>query len=163
MKKFIILIIICLPTVGFAQLYDHAIGIRAGQTPGIEYRFYTDDANSYKFLLGTRNDGIQFHAFKEFHKYDLFTFTDQLILFYGVGIHAGYEQWDEYHANNNVQWYEQKSAFLTGMDGLAGLEYMFYEVPISLGIELKPYFDVLGRDNFRFQPWDFAFTVKYLF
>lgn len=163
MKKFIFLTILFFPAIAFAQMFDNAFGIRAGQTPGIEYRFYTNDANSYKFLLGTRDDGLQFHAFKEFHKYDLFTFTDQLIFFYGVGIHVGYEQWDKHYVNGNVQWYEEESAFLTGLDGLVGLEYLFYEVPISLGLEVKPYFDILGRDAFRFEPFDFAFTIKYLF
>lgn len=65
--------------------------------------------------------------------------------------------------NNNVRWYDTRSAMLAGLDGLAGLEYIFYEAPISLGIEVKPYFDVFGRKTFDIQLFDFAFTIKYLF
>ena len=44
-----------------------------------------------------------------------------------------------------------------------GLEYVFYEAPISIGLEVKPYFDLFGREVFHVQLFDFAFTVKYLF
>ncbi len=163
MKKLIIVVLIVFPSFGFAQLFEHAVGIRAGLTAGFEYRFYMDDANSYKFLLGTRDGGVQFHAMKEFHQYDLFSFTDQLVLFYGAGMHVGYEQWEKQYIEGNTTWYEDKTAFLAGLDGLVGLEYQFYEVPISLGFEAKPYFDLLGREMFNVQLFDFAFTVKYLF
>lgn len=163
MKTIYILIFFSIPCTVFGQMYENALGIRAGQTRGIEYRLYTDDANSYKFLLGSRDDGVQFHAFKEFHKYELFSFTDQLALVYGLGIHVGYEKWTEGYNYGGIHYYHEETAFLTGMDGLVGLEYYFYEIPISLGLELKPYFDLLGRDTFSFEPWDFAFTIKYLF
>jgi len=163
MKKLITILLIVLPSFGFAQLFEHAVGIRGGLTAGFEYRFYMDDANSYKFLLGTRDGGVQFHALKEFHQYDLFSFTDQLVFFYGAGLHVGYEQWEKHYIEGNTSWYEDRTAFLAGLDGLVGLEYQFYEVPISLGFEAKPYFDLLGREMFNVQLFDFAFTVKYLF
>ena len=43
------------------------------------------------------------------------------------------------------------------------LEYNFIEMPLSVGIEAKPYIDLFGRDMFHFEPVDIAFTVKYLF
>lgn len=163
MKKLIILTLLFMPALLFAQTYHNAIGIRGGLTAGFEYRYYTDDANSYKFLLGTRDNGVQFHALKEFHQYDLFEFTDQLVFFYGAGLHAGYEQWQKRYTQNEQVWYEDRTAFLAGMDALVGLEYEFYEVPISLGFEAKPYFDVFGSNMFHLELFDFAFTVKYRF
>jgi len=145
-----------------AQGFNKSVGLRAGLTSGFEYRYYFDDANSFKILLGT-NNGLRLHAFKEVHRYDLFVFTDQLNLFYGAGIHGGYESWDEYYVNNNFRWQENRTAFVMGIDALGGLEYMFYEVPLSLGVELKPYIDIFGRHMFHLEPFDFAFTVKYLF
>ena len=163
MKKLLITLLVVLPSLGFAQVFENAIGIRGGLTAGFEYRFYMDDANSYKFLLGTRDGGVQIHALKEFHQYDLFSFTDRLVLVYGAGLHAGYEQWEKRYIEGNTTWHEDRTAFLVGLDGLVGLEYLFYEVPISLGFEVKPYFDLLGREMFNVQLFDFAFTVKYLF
>jgi hypothetical protein len=146
-----------------SQDFKQAVGIRLGWSPGFEYRIFSNDLHSYKFLLSTRDHGVQLHLFKEFHQYDMFTFTDQLVFFYGAGVHAGYERWDVIHYNNNSQWYDTHSAFLAGLDGLVGLEYFFNKAPISLGIEAKPYFEFFGQEFFDIQLFDFGFTVKYLF
>jgi len=146
-----------------SQEFKQAVGIRAGYTGGIEYRIFTDDLNSYKFLVGSRERGLLVHALKEWHRYDLFTFTDQLTFVYGAGVHAGYERWDQQHYNYNSSYYVSHTAFIAGLDGLAGLEYMFLKVPISVGLEVKPYFDLFGREMFDFQLFDFALTAKYNF
>ena len=163
MKKFILLLFILAPVLGMAQTFENAIGVRGGITAGIEYRYYTDDANAFKFLMGTRDNGIQLHAMKEFHQYDLFRRTDRLVFFYGAGVHAGYEKWRKRYSNDYTYWYQDRYAFLAGMDALVGLEYMFYEVPVSIGLEAKPYFDIFGSQMFRIELFDIAFTLKYRF
>ena len=164
MKKFLSLVILIL--IGFyakSQGFSNAIGLRGGLSSGFEYRFYTDDTNSYKFLLSTRNSGIQFHGLKEFHRYELFDFTDQLVFFYGGGLHVGFESWDVVRYRDNIRWVDSRTSLIAGLDGLVGVEYIFYEAPVSVGLEAKPYFDVFGKNTFRVQPFDFAFTIKYLF
>jgi hypothetical protein len=147
----------------FSQDFRYAAGIRAGYTGGIEFRIYTDELNSYKFLLGSRRDGAVIHALKEFHQPGLFSFTDQLNFVYGGGLHVGYERWNQRFSRNNSVYYVTNTDFIAGIDGLAGLEYMFAEVPLSLGIEAKPYFDLFGRKVFNLELFDFAFTIKYHF
>lgn len=149
--------------LAIGQGYNQAVGIRVGWSSGIEYRFYTDDSNSYRFLLSGRNRGFQVHALKEFHEYDLFGFSNQLVFIYGFGIHAGYERWNEWHILPGRNWYDTRSSFIVGGDGLAGLEYIFDEFPISVGLEVKPYFDLLGKNPFRINFFDFGLTAKYLF
>ncbi len=146
-----------------AQEFRNGVGLRLGWSTGFEYRIFSGETESYKFLLSTRDKGVQIHALKEFHQYDLFNFTDQLVFFYGGGIHAGYERWNVVHYYNNTQWYDTHTAFIAGVDGLVGLEYVFFRAPVSLGIEAKPYFEFFGREFFDIQIFDFAFTVKYLF
>ena len=164
MKRLLLLLIfIIVSFMSYSQEFKHAAGIRAGLTGGIEYRIYTDDLNSYKFLLGSRDRGLILHVMKEFHKWDLFDFTDRLYFVYGGGIHAGYERWDQRYYDYNYSYYVTRTAFIAGLDGLAGLEYLFNEVPLSLGFEVKPYFDLFGREIFDFQLFDFALTVKYHF
>ena len=161
MKKFLILTIILLSAiVSNAQGYRQALGLRGGLSSGFEYRYYTYDESSYKLLLSTRDRGLQLHAMKEFHRYDLFDFSEQLVFLFGAGIHAGFQTW-----NVTYCWdcYSTNVAFITGIDGLAGLEYVFYEIPVSLGIEVKPYLDLFGREIAKIQPFDFALTIKYLF
>lgn len=155
---------VILSSSAFSQDFRYAAGIRAGYTGGIEFRIYTDQLNSYKFLLGSRQNGAVIHALKEFHQPGLFSFTDQLNFVYGGGLHVGYERWNQrYIRNSYTVFYVTNTEFIAGIDGLAGLEYMFPEVPISLGIEVKPFFDLFGREVFDLELFDFAFTVKYHF
>ena len=165
MRKFLILTIILLPAiVSNAQGYQQAFGLRGGLSSGFEYRYYAFDESSYKLLLSTRDRGLQLHAMKEFHRYDLFDFSEQLVFLFGAGVHAGYQTWDVARCwDCNVRQYLTHTAFIAGIDGLAGLEYVLYEIPVLLGIEVKPYLDFFGRRTVKIQPFDFAFTVKYLF
>jgi len=164
MKRIIFIFVFTFPSLLLsAQGYTKSIGIRGGLSSGFEYRFFTDDVNSYKLLLSTRNQGVQLHAFKEFHQYQLFGFTDQLVFFFGAGAHVGFESWDVVKYRNNSRWYDTKTAVIAGLDGLGGLEYVFYEAPVTIGIEVKPYFDLFGQEFFDVQLFDFAFTIKYLF
>ncbi len=166
MKKIVILLVFAATfNIAGAQGFTKAVGIRGGYTSGFEYRMYTDDMNSFKFLLGTRavEGGVQLHVLKEYHKYDLFDFAYQIVFYYGFGVHGGFETWDEPHYNNNVRWVDTRASAIVGLDGLAGLEYVFDAAPVSAGLEVKPFFDLLGQKTFDLQPFDFAFTVKYLF
>ncbi len=163
MKRHLLLLLCLLPTLILAQDFRNAAGIRGGYTSGFEYRYYADEMNAYRFLLGTRNEGVQFHILKEFHEYDKFTFSKQLSFFYGIGIHAGYQRWRVKHEFENRIWYDTRTAFLAGMDGAVGLEYLFNQVPLSIGLEAKPYFDLLGREMFELELFDLAFTFRYHF
>jgi len=116
-------------------------------------------------LLGIRDRGLQMHAFTEFYEYDLFPFTYQLVFFYGFGGHFGYESWNEEQVQNGLRREVTRTSFLAGIDGLIGVEYLFYDAPMVFGLEVKPYLDLYGKDGLEFDvmPYDFAFTVKYLF
>lgn len=168
MKRFLLISVFVLAgNLVFGQGFNQALGIRGGLTSGIEYRYYTSDQHSFKALLGNRNfdgkRGLQFHALSEYYQYDLFDFSYQLVLYYGFGAHAGYESWDAVRYENSSSWEVTKTEFVTGIDVLAGVEYLFYEAPVTVSIEVKPYLDILGRNGLDLQLFDFAFTVKYLF
>jgi hypothetical protein len=165
MKRFFIITLFFFIASGIsAQGYNQALGIRAGWiSPGIEYRYYPSDMYSLKGLLALRDRGIQLNGLVEFYKYDLFPFSYKLVFYYGAGAHVGFESWDKITFVDNQRISEVQSSFLTGLDGLIGLEYLFYEAPVKVGIEVKPFFDVFGRYGFNVVLPDFAFTVKYLF
>ncbi len=165
MRYFVLLsMFVFLLNMSSAQGYNQAAGIRVSwHSPGIEYRYYTGDSNAFKSLVSFRDRGITLHGFAEFFKYDLFPFSHQLLFYYGFGAHVGFESWDEEYYREDVLRYDTKSAVLAGLDGLAGLEFVFEKIPVSAGIEIKPYFDVFGRDGFDIKVFDLALTVKYLF
>jgi hypothetical protein len=164
MKKLFLLMILSSLCFGLhAQQFSKAVGIRCGYSSGFEYRFYNDIANSYKILLSTRDRGLQLTILKEFHRYDVFDFSGQLEFIYGIGVHAGYEHWNERHYTINQTWYDPRVSLLAGLDGLAAVEYTFNKLPFSAGMEVKPFFDVGGRNTLHIGLFDFALTCKYLF
>jgi hypothetical protein len=165
MKRILFLAVFILTITGAsAQGFKQAAGIRAGWiNPGIEYRHYTSEMHSLKALLSVRDRGVQLHALTEFYQYDLFPFSYQLVFFYGAGVHFGFQSWDETIVELNKIYPKTKSSIVAGLDGLIGVEYLFYEAPVKVGLEAKPFFDVFGRHGFDVRLLDFAFTVKYLF
>lgn len=150
----------------FAQNFRQAVGIRGGYSSGFEYRAYANEFVSYKALLSFRHHGFQFTGMKELHQYELFDFSDDLVFIYGFGAHFGFEKWNAHNSNDpyyTPYYYETRTDPIAGLDGLAAVEYTLREVPISFGFEVKPYFDLFGKNFFHLNPFDFAFTIKYLF
>jgi hypothetical protein len=98
----------------------------------------------------------------EIHLFNLFDFSDNIVFFYGAGVHAGYQKWNEKEKPPSSRT-QVRSKAIAGIDGLAGLEYIIPGIPLSAGIEMKPYADFFGRYRFNAEIGDFAFTVKYLF
>lgn len=165
MKHFVILsVFFIFLNTACGQGYNHASGIRASwHSPGLEYRYYISDTNALKSLFSFRKRGIQLTGFAEFFEYDLFPFSHQLLFYYGLGAHVGFESWDEETLRDNVTRYDTKSSMLAGIDGLAGVEYIFNNIPVSAGIEIKPFLDLFGREKLDVKVFDFALTAKYLF
>ncbi|WP_423128949.1 hypothetical protein [Gaoshiqia sp. Z1-71] len=147
-----------------SQNVTRAVGIRGGITSGIEYRAFAHDYLSYRALLSTRYNGIQFTGLKEFHEPGLLEFSDEFVVIYGFGAHVGFERWRAYnprvgpHDNR-----ENRGSPVAGLDALAGVEYNFWDIPLTVGLEVKPYFSLFGRNFFHLQPFDFAVTIRYVF
>jgi hypothetical protein len=158
---FLLLLLFCM--AGFGQEYRHALGIRGGLTPGVEYRQYFNDNFSGKFLLGWRNSGLQFHGLFEIHRKDLFIGTDQFDFLYGAGLYGGYQRWHEIRHEGKYDYAIVKSGMVAGIDGLIGMEYTSASLPVSIGLEAKPILEFGGEPGFDIIPWDLAFTIKYLF
>lgn len=169
MKQFHFLaFILLLALPGYSQGPDQALGIRGGLSSGFEYRVFTDDLNSYKVLLSTRlfEQGMQLTGLKEFHVLDAFDIGEDLSFVYGLGAHFGFESWyvDDFDVNfPGTIYHHRKTGPIAGLDGLAAIEYTIPQFPFVVGLEVKPYFNLFGKNFIQFQPFDFAFTVKYTF
>lgn len=167
MKPIYFLAIIMLLTLsGYTQETNMAIGIRGGLSSGFEYRAFSEDLRSYKVLLSTREQGLQLTGLKEYHVPDVFNIKEDFSFIYGFGVHAGFESWyvyepDVYFPATQIR--IKKTGPIAGLDALAALEYTIPQIPFVVGIEVKPYFNVFGKNLVQFQLFDFAFTVKYTF
>lgn len=163
-QKLIVLLLILTSTIGLnASEKNHAIGLRGGISSGFEYRYHLNQQNSIKFLLSSRDRGLQIHGLYEFHEKGIFDFSKRLTLVYGGGVHAGYESWYRAYYIGHTRYRELASRPFAGIDLLAGLEYPFFILPFSVGFEVKPYVDFWGKNYVRVQPFDFAFTIKFHF
>lgn len=161
-------LLLCAALSGFTQGANRAVGIRGGISSGFEYRVFAEEQNSYKVLLSTRKDGIQLTGLKEFHRpnVNVFNAGEELSFVYGVGAHVGFESWyvDRYRPYEPYEmWAQKRTGVIAGLDALAALEYTIPTLPLVVGIEAKPYFNLFGEHFFDIQPFDFAFTLKYVF
>lgn len=167
MKHTIIIgLLLCAALAGFTQGANRAVGIRGGISSGFEYRVFSEEQGSYKVLLSTRKDGLQLTGLKEFHRPGVFDAGEELSFVYGVGAHVGFESWyvDRYRPYEPYElWAHKRTGVIAGLDALAALEYTIPTVPLVVGIEAKPYFNLFGEHFFDIQPFDFAFTLKYVF
>jgi hypothetical protein len=151
---------------GFSEEPEKAIGIRGGLSSGLEYRVFSGDLTSYRVLLSTRKQGLQLTGLKEYHVLDAFDIErEEFTFIYGFGAHVGFESWHKelYNFSDNGFYLERRSGPIIGLDGLAGIEYNIREIPLVAGLEVKPYFNVFGKNFFQVQPFDIAFTLKYTF
>jgi hypothetical protein len=164
---YLIISFLILSVFSYAGEPVKAIGIRGGLSSGFEYRVFSGDFTSYKVLLSTRKQGLQLTGMKEFHTPDAFNIDEEEFTFvYGFGAHAGFESWyrDSYYNDIYHTYYrERRSGPVVGLDALAGIEYNIREIPMVVGIEVKPFFNLFGKNFFQVQPFDFALTVKYTF
>lgn len=150
------------------QNYEKSAGVRFGNTPGLTFKKFTKDNEAFELMLSGRNDGMQFTALYLFHQPLEFSFNDRFYFHYGIGGHLGYEQFDDIAkaittvAGDEFE-FQTKSYFTMGVDGNLGLEYRWLEVPITIGFDIKPFFNFIGMRYLRARFWDAGFSFKYVF
>ncbi len=154
-------------SVGFAQ-YDKSIGMRLGSSSGVTFKKFVHEEEAIELLLSGRNDGLQLTGLYQFHKPMDWNFTDRIYLNYGVGGHFGYERqrsirifFDPFGQTEVGN--RNRHQFTMGIDALVGLEYRWLTVPMTIGFDLKPYFDFVGMRSTRLIFWDSALSFKYIF
>ena len=166
-KLYLLLILGLMSSVGFAQ-YNKSAGLRLGSSSGVTFKKFVHAEEAIELLLSGRNDGLQLTGLFEFHKPMDWNISDRIYLNYGVGGHFGYEKQRQYSLffdpfdqaeiiNRN------RHQFAMGIDAMIGLEYRWLSVPMTIGIDLKPYFDFIGMRSTRLKFWDSALSFKYIF
>lgn len=147
-----------------AQDNFRAAGLRGGYSSGFTYRQHLEPELAYEGLLSFRQGGLQFTVLREHVQPVFLEVSDGLFLTWGYGGHMGFNYTDHYHAMfNEYYYYDKRFSPLIGVDGYVSVEYRIHEVPVQFGLDLKPFFEFSVFEFFRIVPWDFAFTVKYLF
>lgn len=171
-KQFYIISFICfiLAENSFSQDYKTGIGLRGGWTSGLTIKHFISEGKAIEGILssGYRYNGWQITGLFEIHKA---AFTkdevEGFFWFYGGGAHFGggyrYDHWhnDKYYWNGG--YYHDHNYVSLGIDLIFGIEYKIEEIPITLGADIKPFFDFVTDRDAGFGFWDGAFSVRYVF
>ena len=158
MKKilFTCLIAFCLVSVSLAQDYKTGIGLRAGLYNGLTIKHFTGERSAFEVILASRWRGAQITGLYEIHN-QAFE-TERLNWYYGFGAHVGFWDGDYTYKYWGVQ---NKNYAVIGIDGILGMEYNFTEIPINIGLDWKPGFNIVGYNNYWFDGG--ALSIRYIF
>ena len=177
MKRFYAIAFLTVITMAFstgqaaAQYYEHSAGIRLGGSYGFTYKTFFDEQESIELLLGGRNDGLHLTGTFQFNRPLNLSKNETFFFYYGGGAHAGYEKYptkvidtvDPTDPGASTFRYENQNYFTMGIDLIVGIEYRFLTAPITIGLDIKPYFSYIGFRYTRSQFWDTSLSVKYVF
>ncbi len=168
MKRFSgIILMVLLAFSVVAQDNVNQIGMRFGVTTGFTGKVITSNQLGFEGILGWRNGGMQAYGLVEVYQPLVPEKLDNLWIFFGGGVHAGFVTWyeDPYYNEHPEDYYHGEgmvgAAF--GIDGIMGAEYRFNTVPIAAGLDFKPFFEFYGPFRFRANFWDFGVHVRYTF
>lgn len=152
---------------GGMEGYKTGIGLRGGYEGGLTIKHFIREDRALEGILsrGWGYGGFRITGLYEIHK--PFPGANGLDWFFGIGGHVGFynDRYYDYdcdnggYYDNDGDWRKCKDRYTTiGIDGILGLEYQFNEIPFSIGVDIKPYFDLVGRgDHFG----DGAFSIRY--
>jgi len=158
MKKiiFVCLFVISISSISYAQDYNTGVGFRGGFSNGLTIKHFTGPKSAFELILSSRWRGFEITGLYEIHN-QAFN-TPGFKWYYGFGGHVGFWNGDY----TNKYWGEPGTSYaVIGLDGILGLEYSFTEIPINLGLDWKPAFNIIGYSGFWADGG--AFSIRYIF
>lgn len=150
MKKLLLLFALVTATMTMkAQEYQTGLGLRLGGiNRGITVKHFTGSTAAIEGILGFARHSVSITGL--FEKHIPFPTAPGLSWYYGGGAHIGFftghYTYGYYHANkHDYDYFEEDfdNSFYMGVDFILGLEYKFKDVPISLGLDVKPQIDII--------------------
>jgi len=148
----LVLMMILLTSTALAQNYKQAIGLRGGLFNGISYKNFVTNSTAVEGILHTRWQGWEVVGLIEYH--NEMPSNGNFYWFYGYGAHLGF--FDAQYSH-----YASGTYTVIGVDGILGLEYEFPKVPIAIGLDWKPYINLIGYSGFFGDGG--AFSLRYTF
>lgn len=148
-----------------AQFYKQSAGVRGGYTSALTYKHFHNDEQAIEVMVGERNQGIQITGLYTFYKPLNNILSDMVYFYYGVGLHTGFEIYTtkDNFASLNDYINDQHPFFVMGIDTTVGIEYRVLSIPLTFGLDIKPYFQLVDMRYGDTRFWDVGASVKYVF
>ncbi len=160
-------ILLALHSPANAQFSENHIGARGGMYGGIYYQNIISAGTaetSFFAMISANRESVRATVLKLTYETSLSEIADNLFFVWGYGGHAGFAVTDNtYFLGRKYQFEYSRFRPLIGVDGWAGLEYRFLTVPLSLGLNLKPYFELMFPGFIRIVPGDVGLSFAYTF
>jgi hypothetical protein len=137
--------------------YHAAIGLRAGETSGLTFKFRTGSSSRVEIIAGVWSDWLSLTALYERHV-SAFN-VDGLRWYYGAGGHAAFATGNYYNGGRH---YARGDDFALGIDGIAGIEYKIPPIPVAISLDVKPLMEIY-RNGDLFFGVDPGLGVKFTF
>lgn len=147
-----------------AEDYGTGIGLRlGGLSSGLSVKGFV---NTTSALEGIASFGRHsFIATGLYEKHFEIPGATGLNMYVGAGGHIGFFGYrgSYFYKNKNKYYYiydEGRTAVVPGIDVIIGLEYKIKDVPLAVGIDIKPFIDFFDGSGFYF---DGALNIRYVF
>lgn len=138
-----------------AQDYNTAIGVRGGFYNGLSIKQFISRNNALEGIIAAHHRGLLLAGMYQIHA-NAFD-APGLNWYYGGGAHLGF-----YNRQYTPGWYDNQSgSFSTfGIMGVLGLEYKIEEIPVVIGLDITPAFNIIGHTGFWINS---GITLRYTF
>lgn len=151
-------------TLLHAQQGQTGVGLRLGSDPGITVKHFVRQNGAIEGILHTGYRGLMVTGLYEWHT--PIATAPGLKFYAGVGGHIGFfNHYVRVHRHGNHYHYDEvyynDNHVSFGPDGIIGLEYDFTQIPLNLGLDLKPAIDFHYGHAHTYI--DGAFNVRVLF
>jgi hypothetical protein len=156
MRRFVLTVIFVLTIVNLssAQNYKTGIGIRGGLYTGLTLKHFVSSNAAFEGLLSTRWRGFDLTGLYEIEA-EAFD-AKGLSWYYGGGAHIGF------YNGSHTDWGIYGTSYtVVGIDGVLGLEYTFPKIPLNIGLDWKPFINLIGYTGFW--PDGGALSIRYVF
>jgi len=146
-----------------AEDYETGIGIRlGGLTQGLTVKHFINTNSALEGILSFGNGSVFINGLYE--KQTAIANAPGLSWFYGGGAHIGFYNDNDYfyykNRGNKYYYSSEGSAVFLGIDMILGLEYKFQKAPITIGLDIKPFFDFVSSFPGY---WDGALSARFAF
>lgn len=168
-KLYLTLFIVFLfsPVVIKAQYGSRQAGIRMGYRSGIFYQVTREAGNAelgYNAMLSFNDHGIQVTGLRVVYETTISSISPNLFFGWGYGGHLGYIYTDHVEYFGETYYYhDDHFCPVIGADGWFTAEYRIRDIPINVSLNVKPYVEITIPAFVKIMPFDFAFSISYMF
>ena len=150
-----------------AQVVENHIGVRGGIHSGIYFQNLLTAGNaerSFYAMLSANTNSVRLTIMRLSYEMTLSEFSDNLFVVWGYGAHAGFNVSDHtYFLGRKYQFEYERFRPVAGIDALAGIEYRFIGIPMTIGLNVKPFVEIMVPGFVSIKPGDIGLSFAYRF